>query len=288
MNLKSLIPWYARIGAKVVLARLPLPYAAWHRLHLYRHGAMLDFGYAERVFETHLAKSGLTEIEGLSLLELGPGDSLLSAVFARLRGAAHTTLVDAGRFAAANLDIYREVVRRAPSERFRHELRPEAWSTLGDMLDDCHATYLTDGLRSLRTLPADSVDFSFSQAVLEHVKLAEFPPTMVELHRAAVSGGLSSHQVDLRDHLGGRLNSLRFAESTWEGSLFANSGFYTNRMRMNAVVDEMRNAGFSIETLAPQRWPSVPTPRTAMAPAFRTIPDDELTVFDFYVRLRKP
>ena len=41
--------------------------------------------------------------------------------------------------------------------------------------------------------------------------------------------GICVHRVDLNDHLGGRLNNLRFTDAIWESVLFRESGFYANR-----------------------------------------------------------
>src|SRR6185503_2514576 len=47
------IPWWGKIAAKVVLARLPLDYRVWKRLHLFQHGTMEEPGYAHQVFKDH-------------------------------------------------------------------------------------------------------------------------------------------------------------------------------------------------------------------------------------------
>ena len=57
MNLrraKALMPWRLKLGAKIVLSRLPLGYGLWQRLQLFRHGQMTDLDYAERVFAGHV------------------------------------------------------------------------------------------------------------------------------------------------------------------------------------------------------------------------------------------
>ena len=46
MTLKRFVPWYARMGAKIVLSRLPLPYSFWHRIGLFSHGFMDEPEYA--------------------------------------------------------------------------------------------------------------------------------------------------------------------------------------------------------------------------------------------------
>ncbi len=130
-------------------------------------------------------------------------------------------------------------------------------------------------------MPTSSVDLVFSQAVLEHVRLADFDETQRQIRRVLRPDGLASHQIDLKDHLGGALNHLRFSESLWERDWMASSGFYTNRLRCSDVLASMRDAGLTPEVTAVERWPGLPTPRARLAPRFRAMPDEELTIRQF-------
>lgn len=51
MSLRSLVPWYARIGAKLMLSRLPAAYSMWRRLGCFSHGAMDRPDYGHRIFK---------------------------------------------------------------------------------------------------------------------------------------------------------------------------------------------------------------------------------------------
>ena len=99
--------------------------------------------------------------------------------------------------------------------------------------------------------------------------------------------GVSVHRVDLKDHLGGSLNNLRFTSTTWEGDLFRKSGFYTNRIRYDEMVALFDRVGFDCRLLRVMRWDALPTPRTKIDEAFRYLPDDDLLVSGFDVALRR-
>jgi SAM-dependent methyltransferase len=154
------------------------------------------------------------------------------------------------------------------------------------VLERCGARYMTHGLDSLRDIESASVDFVFSNAVLEHIRRHEFTETMRELRRILKPAGIGSHQVDLSDHLGGALNNLRFSATVWEGRLFAMSGFYTNRIGHSQMLEIFNQAGFDATTTRIDRWPSLPTPKQRMAPEFRGIADEELCIRGFHVLLR--
>ena len=101
-NTKAAMPWWGKIGIKLVLARLPLAYDFWQRLGLFRHGHMDSAVYALGVFEWHMDRASLRgQLQGKFLLEMGPGDSIATAIIAYAFGA-RAILVDAGPFARAD------------------------------------------------------------------------------------------------------------------------------------------------------------------------------------------
>jgi UDP-glucuronate 4-epimerase len=190
---------------------------------------------------------------------MGPGDSVASAVLTRAFGGSASYQVDVGAFANRDLATYRAIADYAASQGFRWA--GELGADFEDMLRRCDARYLTDGLSSLRLVPDSSVDFAYSHAALEHVRVGEFAETMQELRRILKPGGRMSHQVDLKDHLSGGLNNLRFSTRTWESALMSQSGFYTNRIAFSEMTQLMRDAGFATEVLKRNCRSDVPLAR---------------------------
>ena len=292
--IKSRLPWWSKIGAKLVLSRLPAAYAIWQRLGLFRHGYMDTAQYALGVFSSHVERAGLTgrlagwpagRLAGKTVLELGPGDSVATALIAKAFGA-RAILVDAGAFARPDIAAYRPL---ADALRTAGLAPPplDNVKTLDDLLAACDASYLTQGLASLRAIADESVDLVFSQAVLEHVRKHEFLETQRALARLLKPDGVCSHRVDLRDHLGGGLNNLRFSERLWESPFFAGAGFYTNRIGFDGMLQAFEQAGFQSQVTEVRRWDRLPIDRRHLADEFRPIPDDVLTVCGFDVVLRR-
>ena len=147
------------------------------------------------------------------------------------------------------------------------------------------AKHLTNGFESLAEIANDSVDFIFSQAVLEHVRRSEFLATRSECARILRANGICSHQIDLRDHLGG-LSNTRFSESVWESEFFTSSGFYTNRIQFHDMNALFERAGFKAEVTAVLRWEELPIKQCQIAAEFRNTPDQVLNVSVFDVLLR--
>jgi hypothetical protein len=287
MGLRELTPWYLKIAAKVALSRLPVSYRTWQAVRLFSHGGMERAEYAYQVFRKHYEASEFArKQDGFVALEIGPGDGLLSAVIAASFGASKCYLVDTGYYAGSDLAPYREITELLA----RLNLRPPDLTgaqNLSTVLERCNAVYLTDGLASLKQVPAQSVDFTWSHAVLEHVRRHEFDATVRELRRVMARDGRSSHQVDLQDHLGGGLSNLRLPSRWWEADWMAHSGFYTNRLRFVQIMQTFASERLAVESVTIQKFASMPLRRSALALEFQGLPDEELMISGFHAVLRQ-
>lgn len=280
-----MVPWYVRLAGKVVLSRLPIGYAFWRRLNLFSHGSMDRPEYVHAVFRYHFDRAQFARKSGGWIgLELGPGDSALSALVARAYGASSCVLVDAGHFATEDTRPFRQMAEYL----LKRNLTPPSFvetDPVDVILHQCGAKYETLGLDSLRSIPSSSIDFIWSQAALEHVRRHEFLATMHELRRILRPDGVCSHRVDLKDHLGGGLNNLRIPSRWWEREWMVRSGFYTNRLRITELERLFQEAGFAPQIIASTRWDHVPMRRDALAMEFRSLEDAALLVQDFDVLL---
>jgi Methyltransferase domain len=283
----SQIPWWMKIGAKIVLSRLPISYSVWRRMSLFKHGSMDDPASAIEIFHMHMRNAGLASLAGLRVLELGPGDSVASAVIAHAYGAAEVCLVDVGAFARMDMPLY----RRIATELRNRGLNPINVEPIGDiaaLLEACNSSYLTEGLVSLQSLPDERFDFIWSNAVLEHVDRSQFRELLTEHHRLMTGNGTSSHRVDLQDHLDESLNSLRFSERFWEAGWVKRSGFYTNRLRCSEVLAAFDRAGLVAFVTDKDYWPKIPVPHRQLARQFRRFADTDLCIRWIDVRAQRP
>ena len=279
--------WALKIACKIVLSRLPIPYAWWQSIGLFRHGRMDHAEYALKIFCLHSNRAypeGLPA--GTSALELGPGDSIASAIIAKAYGASQIWLADVGNFARKDVHFYRVLAlalagRGLAAPDLTHAI------TFEDVLNACNVRYLTEGLRSLRQIPDGTIDFIWSHSVLEHVRKPQFADTLLELFRVMKPGAYTSHNIDFQDHLSHALNNLRFSERRWESYLFANSGFYTNRSPAVVMHNMFKQAGFDLIQEEFGRWPKLPIPRKSLAEEFERFADEELLCRTSYVLLRK-
>jgi SAM-dependent methyltransferase len=285
-RLKKSVPWFVKIPAKIVLSRLPVRSLQWQRLNVFRAGTMDTPGEAFLTFKKHFEATGLASLRGCTVLELGPGNSGLSALFAASFGAARTWLVDAEPLASQDVTLFGRA-EQILSEANLPVHGAGAEPSMDAALRLLNAVYLTEGLASLQTIPDAEVDFLFSNAVLEHIRLADFGKTVKEMRRVLKPTGAVSHQIDFRDHLQYSLNNLRFSERIWESRFMADSGFYTNRLTWRAMEKLFQEAGFAVRLQSFDLWPNgLPTRQSIMALPFKNMSPDELMVREAHVVLQ--
>ena len=283
------IPWWAKMTAKLVLSRLPVAYGIWKKLGLFQHGTVtVNFDRLQGGFEDHVNEfRARCDRDPATLLELGCGDSVGRALSAAAIGAQEITFVDIADFATRDSEHYLDFYNYMLSKNIDFKGVPADFSR-EEILKFGHGVYETNGLSSLRGLASSSIDLSFSDAVLEHVARAEFQDHMHELFRVHRPGTISRHWVDLHDHLGARLNNLRFPAWFWEGGLVHRSGFYTNRLQMQDMIDMAQYAGFITHVLEIRKWDELPTRKDKMDKQFVGKIDEIQNVCTFLIVLEKP
>lgn len=287
MGLIGRLPWQVKLYAKLVLSRLPISYNLWRRMGLFRHGEMNLPIKAVNTFDAYyqraIDRSPLAP--GFRSLELGPGDSVLSGLVAQAYGASKAWLVDAGAFADTGVSACQETVQllRTRGKSIRDI---SAAKTVAEVLQTFEIEYLTEGTASLASIPDASIDFFWSQVVLEHVPRREFPHFLKQLRRISAPGSIGVHSIDFRDHLSGGLNNLRFSESTWESRAFREGGFYTNRLRPREMLTMFTQAGFEVEVVRQSRWAEMPIRRRQLAPEFHSLPDEDFMVAEIEIIVR--
>ena len=182
-EMKRHLPWWSQITVRLVFSKLPVSYNTWRKLGVFKHGFMDSSKYANSVFENHMARAGLQRehLRDTTILEIGPGDSVATAIIAKCHGAK-AILLDAGHFAQDDIKAYIELCEYLRKLGLEPPDLSSA-STLEDVLSVCNAKYLTEGFASYKKIPTNSVDFVFSHGVLMLIPKKEFLPTMQECRR---------------------------------------------------------------------------------------------------------
>jgi SAM-dependent methyltransferase len=166
--------------------------------------------YASRVFARHAV---VADVSGLDVMEIGAGANLgTAALFAR-HGAHRIVCIDTIAWA----------------------------STVPHGVE-----YLTPVNVEATDLPAASFDLIYSHAVFEHILNPD--AAIAELARLLRPGGLTSHQIDLRDHRDKTrpLEFLQHSGPTWRLATLGHSDWACNRWRRGDYTDSFARQGFRI------------------------------------------
>lgn len=254
-----------------MLSTLPISNKIWRIFSLFEHGRMLDIKYAYKVFNSHF-KHFRKISDTPTILELGPGDSLFSGIFSWNNGC-RSILIDTDKFAEKALNKY-------ISQIYASSVDIDKLSKLeaDDWLSKIGCTYLTDGLNSIKLLPDESIDFIFSQAVMEHIFKEQYESYVEEMYRVLKRGGVSSHRIDYKDHLASSLNNLRFSDNIWESNVFRNSGFYTNRLRASQTLNIFERAGFVVSVIKTEKFDGMPLDKADLDIQFRDLDETDLII----------
>lgn len=258
-----------------------------------------------------------------TIVELGPGDSVGAGLAALLSGARRYVAIDVVQHAdvARNQAVLAELVelfrRREPvpagdefpairpgldDSAFPHAildleaiganlaadriaaiagaLRGGVTTAFGDVpVRHIHPSAAPD------VIPARSVDWVFSQAVLEHLD----DPTGVyrACHAWLNPGGLMSHQIDFESHGTSREwnGHWAFPDPVWR-LLRGRRPYLLNRLPCSRHLEALADAGFEILAIDRARRPSR-LRQDQLAKRFRGMTEDDLTTSSAFVIARK-
>lgn len=275
---------------KIILSRLNLPYSFTKRLgFVFVHGQMNEFDYSNKIFNMHMSDmKKYVDVSDPTIMEIGCGDSVSTALYARMINAKEVFLVDVDSFATKDLQVYKNLYSKIlTSQESSSFLDWTKITTFNCFMKACKAKYMTNGLKSLSSIPDNSVDYIFSHVVMEHVRLSELNSMINEMTRVLKPGGVMSHNIDYMDHLSNSLNNLRFSEDLWESDLFAKSGFYTNRVPAIEMHKKFKDTGLTILEENFGKWEPFPLDIQCMDKTFQLYACKNLLVPTSNVVLQK-
>jgi hypothetical protein len=239
-----------------------------------------------------------------TVVEIGPGESLLAGLTAILCGAEHYYAWDVIKYTQidANMAGFEQLVelfeQRAelPEGEFSRAMFPREFpstvltdarleATLApERLDAIRGALRSPGIEcdgikieyreSLGQLdrPADIV---FSQAVMEHVD--DYQSEYAAMFNALAGGGVTSHEIDFSSHHFARdwNGHWSFADTEWR-IVRGRRGWAINRAPLSWHVAAIEAAGFEIARIQRRVSPSR-LERSHLHASFASMPVDDLT-----------
>lgn len=215
-----------------------------------------------RILAGHLQKIGL-EFSGSSFFEIGTGWYPTLPICTALAGASNVQTYDLNPHLDKDLTIAcARIVRdnipsiASLSGRSESVIKTEADLLVSRLESGMDITWATDERISYKA-PADarntgladnSIDFVFSNSVLEHVPPRDISAIMKESLRIVKPGRYMFHSVNCGDHYAyvdrkvNQLHYLRYSDAAWR--LWNNDFQYQNRLRAVEIVKMAEELGF--------------------------------------------
>lgn len=169
-------------------------------------------------------------VDGKTILELGPGNSYLNAYLFLLNGAKKVILVD---------KFPRYVKNKKQKDFSLRELSfvkncyPDKPLFFLDDLEEVKPGYIEFVAKELTDIDVKGleVDLIYSISVLEHIR--DVSSNVTQMARLLKPGGHMYHHIDMRDHYNFNNPFLfyKYSDETWNRWLTKEGRAYTNRWR---------------------------------------------------------
>jgi len=243
-------------------------------------GTVLYSGEVFGRYWPRFVATGLPAPESI-VCEVGPGPSLDVSLMFALAGVREAVAVDYAPWASREASLARA------GELAEVMLAQGGWSDEEQAAIRRRAAqgglplrYEQHPLEDLQ-LPAGSVDFLFSHAVLEHI--SDPAAAFASIARVLSPRGVAIHHIDLKDH--GFLRNrnpvlmLQFPRWLWDCCTRGVPGSISRR-RLSAYLQAATQAGLEVHVLQRHMLPQCPVPSGQLAVEFRGLSAEDLCTLD--------
>jgi SAM-dependent methyltransferase len=265
-----------------------------------------SYTYGARIFEnwrTHIERWH-SPLDGLRILEIGPGRTLVTGALLYACGASRYAAVDLFPLADLRSTPYvltRRFISSAPIPLGTAGVAANREATLarfdgaidtrGERVEFTAGTVQFYCPVDAAHLPFDSGEFDvvLSNAVLEHV--ADPSSVVDECLRVLVPGGVGLHQIDFRDHrdFSDPLAFLRHSSDEWRRINEGNGDHMMNRWRLSRFITAFQTAESEILNVEAEHMTISENDRARLHVDFSTAPAEDLSTLGalFVVRRKR-
>jgi len=209
--------------------------------------------YIDEVYDDYLIHSNLNEanLEGMKVLEIGPGENLGLALKLIANGVSKVVCVDKFNSLTdgnSQRKIYNHIINNLTEKQ-----KTLSEQALKISNDDCifnadHIEYNNCSVVDLVKKYENTFDLVISRAVLEHIH--NIGDVLEATNKLLTNGGLAIHEVDFRDHgmftMYGlhELAMYKIDDLTWE-KMSSNIGA-PNRKTVNYYINFYKNNSYDV------------------------------------------
>src|SRR5579884_3413459 len=272
-----------------------MPWVAQSLLALRQHyDPVTDRGaYVVQVFRQHahtsLLATGRRSMDGWQVLEIGPGGNVAVSGLMLLVGASHAFCLDIvpwnkadneAVLAAAISALMQSEDATLVSERYQAQASADPAGLAAELLQ--HVKYICPASITTCDLPDSVVDYIFSQAVFEHVH--DPAKGWQQIARLLRPGGVTTHQIDLRDHRNPDRphDHLQFSDQVWQMANNHSPFAVRNRWRLSDYREALATNTLRLVTIEKTRTQPVASD-VKLHPTFKARSREDLETIDIFV-----
>lgn len=222
--------------AKNLLAAIPLLRSMKEKLSVKRDKTLSDVSKPFQICQ-HLLRSSRIDLKDKIILEIGPGNFLATGLLYLALGAKKVYLLDRFKhifWDKKDITFHKAVFAELAKRNYPYREAVNEAVTITTKSIELNPDLIEYRLGDAAELPFEneSIDFIFSNAVMEHIHNPE--DAVKEFARVTKAGGLNSHEIDLRDHFfkSTPLRLLKYSDTLWNLMAWNRPG-YTNRLRFS-------------------------------------------------------
>jgi SAM-dependent methyltransferase len=266
---------------------------------------LLPYGWAVQRLYSSYATEYLPGREHLNILEIGPGDTLMTAALWMLeKRVDKLALMDkheGNYFSSASYNAglidWIKTLSLLPRHEFNNyspceDFDIERVSKAVNIEHGKPPSLNSDLIQFVRTddftrFPFDDAgfDYVYSHAAMEH--LTAPPATIAEMNRVLKPGGLMVHQIDMRDHRDFN-DPYRFLEIPPGNWNFGDLCYTVNQWRACQYRDAFKHQGLDIVSECKIRREPEKAEGIRLAPEFAAMPEDDVWITGMTFIIQKP
>lgn len=211
------------------------------------------FEYAIRTVDAFLTVIDRCKIslEGLSMLEIGPGPDFGAQLVLASKGV-RVTLAD--RFLAKWDPNFHPALYRMLIDYYQNANSQLQQAVADNGYENTSLVLVEEQAEALVSVPDGSMDFVYSNAVLEHV--VNMKQVAEQIARVSKVGAWSAHQIDWRDHrdFSRPLEYLTMEDDEFRSEAEASHWEIGNRLRSMEFWALFESAGFEVVERETNSW----------------------------------
>ncbi len=241
-NYFRIAKFYLILIIKIFAYSIPIQYSIRRQL-FGRNGRMDNFEYCKKIFKKHVIVNNKRN-KMSSILEIGPGDSCYTIVFALKNKFKHITLID------KDTNEILRTLKKLEKMNFHIEKALDKFNPIKFKVKkgkkEIEVLILNNDFENKLDPIFNYYDLIFSNAVLQHMDKNQIKNLLDYCKRCSHKKSVHSHQIRFTDHISGKkqlFDHYHCPKLLWNSFLLKSFPFWTNRIYLDEYIKIFKSYG---------------------------------------------